>query len=59
MIDNTNRVYHHYRSLIKQVYDNYVNMEGVELEAMSYKVYQDNCLSEHQYDSLCDLLCDL
>lgn len=59
MIDNTNRVYHHYRSLIKQVYDNDVNMEVVELEAMIYKAYQDNRLSEHQYDSLCDLLCDL
>ena len=59
MIDNTNRVYHHYRSLIKQVYDNDVNMEVVELEAMIYKSYQDNRLSEHQYDSLCDLLCDL
>ena len=59
MIDNTNRVYNHYRSLIKQVYDNDVNMEVVELEAMIYKAYQDNRLSEHQYDSLCDLLCDL
>lgn len=59
MIDQTNRSYHHYRSLIKQVYDNDMEMDIDELEAMIYKAYQDNLLSDHQYDSLCDLLCDL
>lgn len=59
MIDFTNRTYHHYRSLIKQVYDNDVEIDVAELESMIYKAYQDNLLSDHQYDSLCDLLCDL
>ena len=52
MIDCTNRTYHHYRSIIKQVYDGDVDLEAAELESMIYKAYQDNLLSDHQYDSL-------
>ena len=59
MIDFTNRTYHHYRSLIKQVSDNDLEMDVAELESKIYKAYSDNLLSDHQYDSLCDLLCDL
>ena len=57
MIDSSNFTYHHYRSLIKQVSDNDLEMDVAELESKIYKAYRDNLLSDHHYDSLCDLLC--
>ena len=40
MIDFTNRTYYHYRSLIKQVSDNDLQMDIAELESKIYKAYR-------------------
>ncbi len=51
--------YHHYRALIKQVWNNEVQIDVDELSDKIYKSYCDGELTPQQYDSLCDFLCDL
>ena len=51
--------YHFYRSMIKQIWNDELIMDVDELPEKVYKSYCDGELSAQQYDSLCDLICDL
>ena len=51
--------YHYYRSLIKQVWNDEVQIDVNELSNKIYKSYCDGEITPLQYDSLCTFLCDL
>lgn len=51
--------YHFYRGMIKQIWNDELVMDVDELSEKVYKSYCDGELSAQQYDSLCDLICDL
>ena len=51
--------YHYYRGMIKQIWNDELVMDVDELSEKVYKSYCDSELSAQQYDSLCDLICDL
>ena len=51
--------YYQYRAMIKQIWNDELLMDVDELSEKAYKSYCDGELSAQQYDSLCDLICDL
>lgn len=51
--------YHQYRAMIKQIWNDELLMDADELSEKVYKSYCDGKLSAQQYDSLCDLICDV
>lgn len=54
-----NNRYHYYRGLIKEIYNNEVELTVEEIEEEVYKAYQDDLLTAHEYDSLCILISEL
>ena len=51
--------YYYYRSIINQIWNDELLMDVDELSEKIYKAYCDGYLSVQQYDSLCDLICEL